>query len=101
MRKIAFIIAVIGLAILIGLLLSNPKPVTTLEGLLPGTGVTISGTVEEARKFGTGTLLTINDVPIFCECLGSYVGKQVKITGMVERFPKDLRIKAFSIKVVS
>lgn len=100
MRKIAFIIGIIGLALLIGFLLFDGKYVKTLDGLVVGQSVVIRGVVEESRDFSYGKILVVRDIPVFCECVKDYVGSNVEVYGIVEKFPEDLRIRAFTIKVL-
>lgn len=100
MRKIALIIGVLGLGILIGLLLNKPLLVENIDNLIVGGAVEINGVVEEERKFGSGKLLIVRDIPVFCECYESYIGKMVSIDGIVEKFPDDLRIRAFRVEIL-
>ena len=97
MRRVAFYIAIIGLGILLGLLLREPKEVSSLDGLIVGSVVKIDGFVEEERNFGSGRLLIIDEIPVFCECSEKYIGLRVYVEGVVERFPEDLRIRAFKV----
>ena len=101
MRKFAFIVAIIGLGVLLGFLLRGPRNVSSLDGLLVGTVVSVEGYVSEERNFGSGKLLIIDEIPVFCECSRSYLGSLVKITGVVERFPDNLRVRAFSVNIAS
>ncbi len=101
MRRIAFIVGIIGLGLLVSFLISNGEEVISLDGLVVGEVVSISGIVGEERKFGTGKLLIVNETPVFCECYLEYVGLNVFVTGMVERFPETLRIRAFRIEIIS
>ena len=101
MRKIAFIAAIIGLGVLVAFLLKEPVFVETLDGLVVGEVVSIKGIVEEERKFGSGKALIVNDIPVFCECSKNYIGLNVVVSGVIERFPEDLRVRAFSVKVIS
>src|SRR3989338_6801596 len=71
------------------------------DGLVVGEVVSIKGIVEEERKFGSGKALIVNDIPVFCECSKNYIGLNVVVYGVVERFPEDLRVRAFKIKVIS
>lgn len=101
MRRIALIVGIIGLGLLVSFLISSGKEVNNLEGLIVGEVVSISGIVDQERSFGTGKLIIINEIPVFCECYLEYVGKEVFVTGMVERFPETLRIRAFKIEIIS
>lgn len=100
MRRIAFIIGIIGLGFLVGFLLVEGFNIENLDGLIVGDIVSISGMVEEERKFGSGKLMVVGDIQIYCECENYYSGKNVFVEGVIERFPEDLRIKALYIKVL-
>lgn len=100
MRRIALIVGIIGLGVLVSFLISNGEEVSSLDGLVVGEVVSISGIVDEERKFGAGKLLIVDDIPVFCECHNEYAGKEVFISGMVERFPEDLRIRAFKVQIL-
>ncbi|MBS3084175.1 hypothetical protein J4423_05195 [Candidatus Pacearchaeota archaeon] len=101
MLKIAFITAIIGLGLLVALLLKEPVFVETLDGLVVGEVISIKGIVDEERKFGSGKLLIVGDILVFCECSKNYIGLNVVVSGVIERFPEDLRVRAFSVKVIS
>lgn len=83
-----------------GFLLFDGKYVSSLDGLVVGESVIIRGVVEESRDFSYGKILVVMDIPVFCECVKDYVGSNVEIFGIVEKFPEDLRIRAFTIKVL-
>lgn len=100
MRKIALILGIIGLGVLISFLLYEGEEVTSLDNAAIGEVVSISGIVKQERKFGTGKLLIIEDIPVFCECTLEYAGLNVNVKGIVERFPEDLRIRAFTVDLL-
>ncbi|MBM3232269.1 hypothetical protein FJZ21_02740 [Candidatus Pacearchaeota archaeon] len=100
MRRTALIIGILGLGILVAFLLTDGLEVQNLDGLNVGEIVSIRGLVEQERKFGTGKLLIVNEIPVFCECENDYLGKNVAVEGIVERFPEDLRLRAFIIEVL-
>ena len=100
MRKTALIIGIMGLGLLIAILLKDPKSISSLDNLKIGEVVRVEGLVENQRKFSTGQLLIIDEMPVYCECQNSYVGKSVSIEGIIEKFPDDLRIKAFKIQIL-
>lgn len=100
MRRIALIVGITGLGFLVAFLLVDGLNVESIDNLEVGDVVSLSGIVESERKFGSGKLLIINEVPVFCECYGNYSGKKVFVEGMIERFPEDLRIKAFYIEIL-
>ena len=83
-----------------GFLLFDGKYVSSLDGLVVGQSVIIRGVVEESRDFSYGKLFVVGEIPVFCECVQDYVGSNVEIFGIIERFPEDLRIRAFTIKVL-
>lgn len=101
MRKIAFIISILGMGLLFLLLLDEPIKISSLDGLVVGELVNIEGVVEQQRKFGNGVLMFIEDIPVFCECNNNYAGLNVSIVGIIENFPQDLRIRVFKIEVLS
>lgn len=100
MRTIALVVGIIGLGVLVGLLLRGPMNVETLDGLVIGGTVRIEGIVEEERKFGNGKLLIINEMPVYCECAGKYVGSKVIVEGIIEKFPEELRVRAFKVEIL-
>ncbi len=101
MRRLAFFIAIIGLGMLLGLLLKEPTEVSSLDGVIVGSVVRVHGIVEEERNFGRGRLLIVDEIPVYCECSNKYIGLRVYVEGVVERFPEDLRIRAFMVRKVS
>jgi len=89
--------AIIGLGVLVALLLRQPISVDSLEGLLPGTVVSIEGVASEWRSASYGSSFVIDSVSAFCECSQSYEGVYVRVIGVVEKYPEQLRVKAFSV----
>lgn len=100
MRKIALIITIIGLGILMELLIKEPRVVNSIDEVDIGETVRLEGIVEQERKFGNGKILMIDEISVFCECKGSYSGKKVYVEGIIEKFPDDLRIRAFKIQIL-
>ncbi len=100
MKRVALVLGILGLGLLVAFLINKPLPIESLDGLIVGEVVSITGIVEEQRKFGNGELLMIKEIPVFCECNGEYAGKNIMVQGIIERFPEDLRIKVFSIEVL-
>lgn len=101
MRRIVFLIAIVGLSILLSLLIKQPTKISSLDNIIPGKVVKIQGTVDEERKFGSGKLLIIDEIPVYCECSENYVNSRVYVEGVIEKFPEDLRVRAFKIVKIS
>ena len=100
MKKLAIILGILGLGILVSLLIKGGQEVKNIDGLIVGEVVKIEGVVDSERKFGAGKLLIIEDIPVYCECDGKYSGKNVLVAGIIEKFPDDLRIRAFRVEIL-
>jgi hypothetical protein len=105
MKKLSFGIALAGIFIL-GLLMFKLKVVEVnsfddLEELEINTKVELEGRVIEERALYEGTkMFIIGDIEVICECLESFKGKEIRITGMIEEFNGKKQVRALRIEVL-
>ena len=104
LRKYAFIIAILGIAVLLGLLMLSPKELYSLDELDSmeiNEKVVLEGKVESERDFGDFKVLSVRGIEIVCECGGendeSYLGKEVKIIGLVRKFNDNKQVRVLRI----
>jgi len=104
LRKYAFIVSILGIAVLLGLLILSPRELGSLEELDNieiNEKVVLEGKVESERDFGDFKVLSIRGIEIVCECGGeddgSYLNKEVKIIGLVEEFRDKRQVRVLRI----
>ena len=104
MKRIALLIAVMGLFVL-GLLMLNLKAVEVgneddLKKLEVNTKVIVEGRVAEERVLYLGTkLLIINDLEVICECSESFKGRRIRVEGLVDEFNGKRQVRVLKIEV--
>ena len=91
MRRISFIITILGIFILLILLNTNPIKVNSLEdleNLQENQKVTTSSKVISERPYGNAKLLTLeNKIELICSC-PSYLNKNITALGILNVFNK-------------
>ena len=102
MRRLAFIVMIIGMFTLIIFLNSEPIAVddySDLEELEINAKVSLVGRVLEERIIYQGTKLykLDNDIELICECLDSLNGKEIKVIGVLEEYNRKKQIKVGKI----
>lgn len=102
LRKYAFIVAILGIAVLLGLLILSPKELDSsdeLDSMEINEKVVLEGKVESERDFGDFRILSVNSIEIVCECGDeeSYLDKKVKIIGLVEEFNEKKQVRVLRI----
>jgi len=107
LRKYAFIVAILGIAVLLGLLILSPRELGSLDELDSigiNEKVVLEGKVESEREFGDFKVLSVRGIEIVCECGGeddeSYLDKEVKIIGLVEEFNDRKQVRVLRISEV-
>ncbi len=100
MRKIAIIIAIVGIGTLLILLFRNPLEITSLQNIRIGTLVSFEGIVSTEKTMSFGKNLIIDEIPTFCECKKSYLEKKVSVIGIVENY-YSLRVRVLEIKIIA
>ena len=105
MRRFAFIIAVLGMVILLFILsfgkMERIESYEKLEELEVNKRVFIVGeVVEEKIIFGARKVLVLeNGVQLVCECAGNFKEKKVEVEGIVSEFEGKKQIEVLRINV--
>ncbi|MCA9485381.1 MAG: hypothetical protein KC506_00890 [Nanoarchaeota archaeon] len=88
MRRLSFILYILGIVFLMVLFLQPGREVESLDGLIVNEQVVVSGRVVSEREIYLGTkLLELdNGVEAVCECSDSFEGKDVRIEGFVSEY---------------
>jgi len=102
LRKYAFIVAILGIAVLLGLLILSPKELDSsdeLDSMEINEKVVLEGKVESERDFGGFRIMGIEgkDFKVICECEESYLDKEVEILGLVEEFNDKKQVRVLRI----
>ncbi len=102
MRKFVLIVAIIGLGILFGFLITKPTEtdINSLNSFIDGQQIVFEGIVDEVRELRSGSLIIIDEVKVFCECHNIFAGERVRVEGVIEEFDGNLRVKALILNVL-
>ena len=86
LRKIAFIIAIMGIGFLLIFLLAAQKEISSAEevnSLAVNSKVMLIGFVESERDFGDFKIWNVNGIEVVCNCEESFLDKEVEIIGVI------------------
>ncbi|MBI2451622.1 hypothetical protein HYV50_00925 [Candidatus Pacearchaeota archaeon] len=102
MRKIAFVIMIVGMFLMFVLLNSSYEEIIDirdLDNLITNKRVEISGkVVEEKNSYGENFILVLdNGFELICECSRIYRGKEIRVLGKVESYKDKKRIRVLKI----
>lgn len=106
MQKYAFILALFGIFILIGLLYFIPsKEVNSadeIDKFRDNEKVVLMGIAEEERIYGDAIIFYVNGIKIVCEgCRSGYEGKEVLIEGIVSIYEDVFEVEALSVRTLN
>ncbi len=102
MRRISFIFMILGLLFLFYILIFEETKIETFEELKNleiNSKVILKGVVEEEKNFGTFKILKIKEIDVICNCLGSYLEKEIVVEGVVSEYLGKKQIKVLSINL--
>lgn len=105
MRRLSFIITIIGIFILLILMnFSSPKSITSpeeLNTLVDNSPVQVQGQVISERiLYGKTKLIKIdNNIEIICNSCPVYLNKSISVIGTSEKYENKTQIIALKIKI--
>jgi len=101
MRRFAFVIAILGMFVLVLLLNKSEIEVNNyeeLEGLEINERVIVNGFVVSERYIFEEVLLTLdNNLELICECVGNFEGREINAVGVVEDYKGKKQIRVLEI----
>jgi DNA/RNA endonuclease YhcR with UshA esterase domain len=103
MKKIAFVAAVLGIGILMGMMLLPPSGIMgqeDIDSLDLNSKVVLSGKVESERDFDGFKVMRVNGVDVVCNCEGFYLGKEVEVKGIVDEFEGKKQVRAIEVSIL-
>lgn len=107
MKRVSFILAILGLAFLLGILIFpgyvEVKGVDDLRELEINDKVVVRGFVERENVINDNfRLLEVNGITITCECgdQESYLGMEIVVKGLVEEYEGTRQIDVGRIEVL-
>ena len=103
MKKISFIIAILGISYLVFMLNAGVVKITEdeeLQGMIANKKVTLSGEVESERDFDGFKIMKIDGIGVVCDCKIIYLGKEVEVIGFVEEYEGRKQVRALEIGVI-
>jgi len=84
MRRWAFVIAVLGMLVLLGYFVFDVREVDSLEGLEINQRVILGGeVVGEENSYGRRVFKLGNGIELVCEGCGDFVGGEIVVEGIV------------------
>ena len=103
MRKVAFVVFLVGILCLIFLFELPSVRVdrySDLEGLEVNRKVLLKGEVESERFISNGrVLLRVRGIDIVCECDGDFAGKEVEIEGIVIDYEGKREVEVLRVRI--
>lgn len=105
MRRLAFIITVLGICVLVLILVFSGEVVVgnydDLEELELNTKVSLAGFVDEERMFDGFRILEVEGIDVVCDCFGVGVleGKRVFVNGVVGEFNGRRQVELLELRV--
>jgi len=105
MKKYAFIIAILGIAILLGLLALGPKEIGSsddFEAMEINEKIIFKGMVIDEKDFVDFRILKLQgkDFEVICDCVESYIDKEVEIVGVVDEFNGKRQVRVLRIGII-
>ncbi len=103
MRRLAFVVVIVGMFVLLLLLNLEPETVESLEdleGLEINTRVVVSGEVVSERVLYLGKRLLVleNGIELVCSCSGGFIGREVFVEGVVSEYGGKKQVEVLEIK---
>ena len=100
LKKISFILSLVGIAFLIGLFLSSPIELDDIDELEINEKVVLTGEVENERDFGDFKIWSVEGVTAVCNCKESYLGEEVRVVGIVDVYGGEKQVRVLEISVI-
>ena len=104
MRRISFIVAILGIFVLILLIWVIParhvESVSDLGGVEDNQRVILSGVVESERNYYGALVFEINDIKMICSGCPSLKGKHVGVEGILEKYEDNVQVDVLQIKIL-
>jgi len=100
LRKVSFILVIVGLMILLIFLNLNVKDIKNYEDLKSlniNQKVSLEGFVSNERVAGSLKIFTINGIDVVCECSENYKGTEVRVVGLVSEFNSKRQVMVLEI----
>lgn len=106
MRKIAFLVALLGITLLVGMINFLPsKEVNGLEdlqGLTENQKVFLGGFVVQERDYGDILLINVNGMNLVCDgCKNGFLDKEVFVEGIVIDYQGETEIDVLRISILN
>ncbi len=104
MRRISFIIAILGIFVLILLIWLIPEVKINskddLSGLVDNQRVRLSGFVEGERNYEGILIFYINGIKVVCSGCDSLEGREIEINGIVEEYEGKKEVEVLEISIL-
>lgn len=103
LKKVSFIIAIIGISLLVVSLVFPAVKVEDLSGSEINSKVKFSGVVSDERDFGDFKIFKLegNDFEVVCDGCGdiSYLDQNVRVEGIVDEFRGERQVRVLKISI--
>jgi hypothetical protein len=104
MRRYAFIIAILGISIMVVFFTMSPIEIFSigdLEILELNEKVILNGVIEDLRDFGDFKILIVNGIDVVCTCEEVIeIGDEIEVVGFVDEFEGERQIRVLEIVIV-
>ena len=99
MRRIAFIVVMLGMLVLVGLMIFNIREVKDLEGLEINQKVSLSGKVISERVIYSDEKILMLDknISLICSGCGSYLNSEIMVEGVVEEYEGEKQVRVLKV----
>jgi hypothetical protein len=102
LRKVSFIIAFIGVCILLVFFTLPSKEFGNLEELRDNEKVTLTGKVVSERDFEDFRIFSLNryEIDLVCDGCESYFGEDVRVLGVINEYEGKKQVRVLEIIVL-
>lgn len=101
LKKISFIVALIGIAFLMFLLAKPSLEVQNMEEAKINQKIIIEGVVKSEKEMSNFKILSINNTEVLCSCSQTYLNKKVQVIGLVEEYKGKKQVRVLEIRALS
>jgi len=100
LKKMSFVLTMVGIVVLLILLTFPAEILRNIDEGDLKEKVYFEGEVSNERSIGESKLINIDGIEVICDCRESYLGKEVRIEGLVDSYNGKRQIRALKIEVL-
>ena len=102
LKKISFILAVVGITVLLILLILPGRKISDIDNMAINEKVILSGRIIDEGDYGDFKIWQMEgkDFDIICDCKESFLDKEVSIVGLVDDFNGEKQVRVLTARAV-